>query len=113
MSQEVIKNLVTLSKPIEKIREDLKSSDWDSDDEVLMTSSDVVKVLNRFISQEINVATIVEWANLIEGREDIDYQEPFFEEIKQLIYELANPDIEGEIKTETISRWIERLSLLS
>ena len=75
MCEKKIQDLIHLGKPLGEIKESLKSLDWDSDGEIPMTRHAVKGVLTRFINQEFDSETLCEWANLIEGREDIDYDD--------------------------------------
>lgn len=47
-----------------------------------------------------------EWANAIEFRDDIDFEN---EEIKEFVFELANPEINGVITIERLLEIIDSL----
>jgi hypothetical protein len=108
--KSVLNNLINFSKPIKQIKADLKDLDWDGDGEVLLNRKMIAKVLDRFILKEIDSGELDEWANAIECREDIDYEESHFDEIKQVIFEIANQSIEGVFDTAKAKIWVERLS---
>lgn len=46
------------------------------------------------MDNEISIKELNEWANVIEMRDDIGFED---EEVKQLIFELANPEINEEL----------------
>ena len=109
MRETIIKHLINLDKPIDEIKKSLKGLGWDSDDEITMAKGSVKSILNRYIESNIDSKTLNEWANTIEGREDIDYDESCFNEIKQLVYEIANPDLEGPFDIEKAKGWLSKL----
>ncbi|WP_407267353.1 hypothetical protein [Tenacibaculum maritimum] len=51
---------------------------------------------------------MVKWANLIECREDIDFELDTFQEY---IFEIANPEINGELTKERIKEIILDLEI--
>lgn len=50
--------------------------------------------MQRCMDNEISIKELNEWANVIEMRDDIGFED---EEVKQLIFELANPEINEEL----------------
>lgn len=84
-----IKKLVEFSEDIRIISERLKFFNWDyAGQGVPLTRKNLIKTLQRFLDDEINMRTVEEWANLIECREDIEFDSAI---ISEIIYELANP----------------------
>ena len=107
--KNLLYSLITFSKPIQEIKTELKSIDWDSDEEVLLDRKMVIDVINRFILGDIEPEDLDEWANAIECREDIEYEEVCFDDIKQVIFEIANQSMEGIFDSEKAKAWIDRL----
>ncbi len=84
--------------------------DWDSDQElVVVTSTDATAQLERFLRGEVDAASVEEWAEAIEGREDIGYEAQSKDVLTGLVFELANPDISGALTPKTAGDWVERL----
>jgi hypothetical protein len=61
----------------------------------------IERVLNMYIAGKVSDETVEEWANFIEGREDLDY-----EVFGNLIYILANPFLEGKLTTSTARKFL-------
>lgn len=85
-----LEDLVKLNVPISTIEAALKNMEWDSDVAlVTLRVADVRSVLDRYASGELSDQDIERWANLIEGREDIELEES----AKEPLFELANPEL--------------------
>jgi hypothetical protein len=83
---------------------------WDSERElVTIRPAHVLKVLSRFRSGALSAEQVEKWANAIEGREDIDLEAQNRELLREAIFALANPDLQGDITTDVADRWIERI----
>ncbi|MCX6132136.1 MAG: hypothetical protein NTX25_24150 [Proteobacteria bacterium] len=109
MRNEIIENLINLDRSLEEIRMKLKTLSWDSDEEILMTKESAKSVLARYINDSIDLQTLTEWANMIEGREDICYEQPCSNDLKQLIFDLANPDLQESFNKNKAKDWLLKL----
>jgi len=108
-----LEDLVGFKRPLAEIEKELGGISWDCEDElVVLKVCQVVDVLRRYIDGEINADDVEGWANLIECREDVAFQENKSGIISNLIYELANPVLEGEITQEKCRQIIESLRRL-
>ena len=68
----------------------IKNYKFDSDVELVkVTSTDLLAILKRFESGEVKTNDVIDWANFIECRDDVDYSE-----IENQIYILANPSLQ-------------------
>jgi len=109
--QQVLQALVTFSQPLEVLAQALKQFKWDYESEpVIIEPFHLVSVLNRFLSHQLEAQQIENWANLIECREDLDYESANQEQLEQVIYELANPEIEGPLTIERCQQIFLRFS---
>ena len=106
---DVLKNLIDLSAPIEQIKESLKAIQWNSDTSVLMSKNSVIQVLSRFINDEISHQTLEKWANLVESREDIEFDPICPDDIKTLIFNIANPELQGLFTKDVANSWLQKL----
>ncbi len=109
MRREILQSLVTLSGPLSEIRRRLRDLSWDSDDEYIVTKADILAVLYKAASGQISEQDLTDWAELIEGREDIGFSEDDEDRLKKVIYEAANPTLFGN-PTANIKGWIAALS---
>ena len=70
----------------------------------------IINVLQEFIECKHEAKDLEDWANLIEGREDIKYDESYSYIIDNVIYSLANPVLEGEITKKSCGEFILQLN---
>lgn len=105
----ILKNLVLFDNSIKAIQESLQTIDWDKSSYVTLTMENVKDTINKFISNQISEDDFIEWANLIECREDILF-EPFYKhEIEEFIFHVANPELDGfeyinSLKKRTVNK---------
>jgi len=89
---ELLKMLVEMSRPTTLLLEDLRSYGWDFDGRpFILSSNHVMNVIQRYLKGEIDSCEVEEWANAVEGREDLEYESNHQDELSVVIYELANP----------------------
>ncbi|MDR0780003.1 MAG: hypothetical protein LBF16_04820 [Pseudomonadales bacterium] len=106
----VLGDLLDFSKPISFLMDSLKGSDWSfAGKPVTMKQEHIKRVLLRYIQGHLTAEDIENWANLIEGREDIDFEPDHEEVIGECVHELANPSLTHEL---SVQRATELLSLL-
>ncbi|MCK5522088.1 MAG: hypothetical protein KAI83_03045 [Thiomargarita sp.] len=99
--QQLLQALLTFSKPLNLIAQELGELEWDYEGEtVLVEPLHIVSILNRFLSNQLNAKQVEEWANMIECREDLDYESDNQKQLEQVIYEIANPELEGILTIE-------------
>jgi len=89
--QQLLQALLTFDEPLNLIAQELAQFEWDHEGEpVLVAPLHIVSILNRFLSNQLNAKQVEEWANMIECREDLDYESENQKQLEQVIYELAN-----------------------
>ena len=104
---DILLNLINFAKDMSAIKSDLAKIGFDSESElVTITKNTIVNILNRVIDIEISYDLLEEWANLIECCEDIGYEDEILQEI---IFELANPCLYGEIDEEKICMILDKI----
>lgn len=105
--KEILKDLVLLQGSIEVLEKELSQYPWDIEKPLLKISvEDFIYVLKRCLNDQVNFETIINWANTIECRDDLEFAK---EEMQEVIFELANPEINGEITKERLSEIITEL----
>ena len=104
---DILLNLINFAKDMSAIKSDLAKIGFNSESElVTITQNTIASILNRVIDKEISYDLLEEWANLIECREDIGYEDEILQEI---IFELANPCLYGEIDEEKICMILDEI----
>lgn len=92
---EILKDLVLLQGDVQMLEKELSRYSWDIEKPLFkMGTIDLTNVLKKSVDDKIDFQTITNWANAIECREDLEFER---EEIQEIIFELANPEMNGEI----------------
>jgi len=104
---EILKDLILLQGNIEVLQNELSQYPWDIGKALLKISTeDFANILRRSINNEIDFETLTNWANAIECRDDLEFTN---EEVPEIIFELANPEINGVITKERLNEIISEL----
>ncbi len=90
---EAVQSLIRCDQPLETVRASIEVFDWDwkGGALALLDMDAVASVLRRYVAGGITSEEVETWANLLEGREDIDF-EP---KAGAAIFDLANPALQG------------------
>ena len=104
---DILLNLINFAKDMSAIKSDLAKIGFNSESElVTITKNTIANILNRVVDKEISYDLLEEWANLIECREDIGYEDEILQEI---IFELANPCLYREIDERKICMILDKI----
>jgi len=102
--KNILKSLINFSNYVNILEEEIKKVHWDNEISVLFTKRHIINVLNLYLEDKIDEKELELWANLIEGREDIDFTS---DNIQEIIFELANPCLYGELTKERVSHLLK------
>ena len=106
----ILINLLELNEPLINIKNKLSNFSWDSKEELVhLTVNHVLSILHRFLSGELTISELDEWANAIECREDIGYALEQEEILKKIIFDLANPELANPLTDTMVNKWIDML----
>jgi hypothetical protein len=85
---QILTELLEFSRPLYDLKHSLGDFPWDVHEELVeMTIIQAGQVVSRFLADELSAADLEEWANAIEGREDI-YFDPAVEGLlKEFLHE--------------------------
>jgi hypothetical protein len=102
-----LRKLLDLPDDLDLVAQRLAAFPWDSDEElVTLTTEQAKSVLRRYLDGAIAAKGLVAWAELLEGREDVGFETA---DLRQLLFELANPELEGPLSEVAAESWVERL----
>jgi hypothetical protein len=108
---EALSALITLSQPLPEVRLAIGRFPWDSETElVTLTVDHVSSVLDRFMRGKLSAEDVKEWADLIEGRDDIALVGGKDGPIMAVIFTLANPGITESLTAGLAKRLRSSLS---
>jgi len=103
--------LLHFDRPVSEITSSLAHFGWDSDEKlVTLKREHFVSILKRYLDDEISSEEVTAWANAIECREDIGFDEEHEDLVRETLHELANPYLTRPLSREIASELIERLS---
>lgn len=109
---ETLKKLVEFSSSLDEIGQQLSEYNWDFEGTpIILTRSHIQNAISMFLKGGIDRNELERWANIIEMREDIDFEEANEEIINEVIYCLANPYLEGQLSEESCYRYLRMLDL--
>jgi hypothetical protein len=75
---DLLNSLLKFNKSLSTILPELNSFSWDSEQAlVILERQDVTNILHHYLSGKLSSADVENWANDIEGREDIVEQGEF------------------------------------
>lgn len=95
---EVLNDLISFSESPEALSKALSQYEWDYEGvPFIVKASQVRKVLEEFLAGKYSAQELEAWANLIECREDLEFEESKHNLIENIINHLANPVLHGEI----------------
>ena len=87
-----LNDLVTLRVPPAEAEQRLREFGWDSDEQlVTLRRADVQRVLDQYLLENLSAKAVELWANAIEGRDYIGFEDGFEGAIKHTVFQLANP----------------------
>jgi hypothetical protein len=102
---ESLRALIEYDLPIEPTLRELAEHGWDSKHElVVLERTAVLRILQRYLDGELSADEVADWADLVECREDIGTPEGRGDVVSQVIFRLANPNINGEITRQVIEQ---------
>ena len=103
----ILLDLVHFKNNIDTLKNMLSQIGFDSEIELVSMSRDnIVEILQRSLDKKISFLELEEWANLIECREDIGFED---EKTQEMIFKLANPYLYGELDEKQVLSYLNEL----
>jgi hypothetical protein len=88
----LVDSLLTMALPLADIAKQLAKLGWDYEGiGVRLTPDHFSNVLARYLRSELSEVDVETWANLVEGRDDVDFDQTFEALVRDVLHELANP----------------------
>ncbi len=108
--KKLLTDLLNLARPLNEIVPPLCALGWDSDEElVIFSRHHALAILKRFLENKVSIEELEEWANALEGREDVGFEAEIQSLLQAFIAELANPLLTEPLSYEAVQAWIARL----
>ncbi len=105
---ELLGRLLSMERSPSVIRSELGRFPWDSDEElVVLRRKHCIAILNRFLVGTVSAAEVEDWANTVEGRDDIGLEPGNESQLREMIHELANPMLTTPLTVDSATRWVK------
>lgn len=102
--KDLLLDLISLSGPIDQILADLSSFGYDTKvSPMIIRYEDLLRILEKTVKEGNEFDLLEKWADAVEIRDDIDFVD---DELKELIFELANPALNGPITRDRVIEMI-------
>ena len=103
----ILLDLVYFKNNIDTLKNMLSQIGFDSETELVsMSRDDIVEILQRSLDKKISFLELEEWANLIECREDIGFED---EKTQEMVFKLANPYLYGKLDEKQVLSYLNEL----
>lgn len=103
----ILLDLVHFKNNIDTLKNMLFQIGFDSETELVsMSKDDIAEILQRSLDKKISFLELEEWANLIECREDIGFED---EKTQEMIFKLANPYLYGKLDEKQVLSYLNEL----
>ena len=106
---EIVNSLIEDKEDVSSLMKELRTFGWDSDELVTLTPSHIIDVLNKYLVGDIDGKYVRDWSNAIEQRDDIGMLVGHKETLDEMVFWLANPELNYEIEHELAKRIINNL----
>lgn len=102
---EIVKKLVRFDQPIATSLAELSKFHWDYDGEPFVISMEqVISILKRFLANQLSAKDVEDWADAIELRDDISYDDRSSEWIGRAITILSSPPLNDQITIASVQK---------
>jgi ribosomal protein L15 len=109
---EILQELARFEKPQEPLLRELGSFgfNWTEEPLLVLKKDHLLSVIDRFLRGEIRSAQLQQWAEAFEVREDVGFDEREEEQIKDVFFRLATPEINEPLTHQTVRRMKDELT---
>jgi hypothetical protein len=110
---EILKELVQFTRPTEPLWRELSSFGWDCDDEsirLVFKKQDLLTVFERFLAGEISPKELEDWAEGLECRDDITFEEEDSDLMRDMLFRLSSPILTEDLTIQSVTKMKHELS---
>jgi hypothetical protein len=103
---EILHELVRFEKPSYPLKCELGSFGFDWDGEPLLTlkKEHLLRIIERYLADQITAAQLQEWAENLEVREDVAFHEEERNLIEPVFFRIATPEIHEPLTHDSVQR---------
>lgn len=108
---QALEDLIAAKSPLQQTLQAVKRFPWDSERELVeLTAAKATSVLELYVDGGLNAKEVTEWAEALEGRDDVALEERNKELLKTLLFELSSPELAEPISVAMAQQWKQRLA---
>ena len=108
---ELLEQLAWRSRARKDILAELHEYGWDSDfDHFVIPAAAIVNVIDLRLEDSISELDLVEWAESFECREDVTYEDGDGKVLSEIVFLLANPEINYQLTNDNLQMLKSRCS---
>jgi hypothetical protein len=93
----ILSSLLHFDRSLDELEAAVADLDDDGEPVAILTRKDIATVARRYLAGLLEAGEVERWANLIEGRADIEFEPRHEPAVADAIFDLANPDLQGEL----------------
>ena len=106
----LLTELLAINRPLALITQELSEYPSGSNEEILeLRRAHIVDACRRVLSGNLTTFDLSRWADTLEGREDLKYQEGKEKELATALFELSSPEINSPLNSQFLTDLITRL----
>lgn len=104
---DILEDLASFNGELPTLKSELSHYSWDTEETYLtITKVQFSIVLTKCINQTITFQDLEDWADAIESRDDLDFEN---EEMQEIVFRFSSPEINGEITKEQLQEIVTNL----
>ena len=108
--KKALEALLGFEQPVEQLNTALAAFPWDSDTELAFFSvGHAANLLKRFVTGNTTASEVENWANAVEGRDDIGFESANEQLLREFVHELANPLITRPLTPERAIELLKKI----
>jgi hypothetical protein len=106
----LINEIINIPKDLPKYITELWEFTWDYEgDKILMWKQHILKLFAKYRDGYIDYDYLTLWADILELRDEIEYEAPNEDIISEILSILSSPEINGKLTESDIDTYIKRL----
>lgn len=110
MKKEMLNNIIECKVCISNIEAKNLHID-DEDYKIHIKRRHLIKIMQDFINGKVSKDELESWAELLEGRDSVEYEEGYEDRISDVLFWISTPDINKPINNNNINEYIEYLTI--
>ena len=76
--------------------------DWAGEPLLVLKKEHLLRVMDRYLAREISAEQLQEWAENLEGREDVVFDQKEEESLDSVFFRIATPEINDPLTSEIV-----------